>query len=520
MGRKTFKTAVLIVTTGVVLASLGISNPSRNNSNVRNPVGSRPTSPQSSVSSGLYRSPNPFNEGGNNVITGNVGGGKHFRGSVPYRSQSDFYDNLGSTSLDPFLRRSQRSSLDNYYGHSSGLTPFYSPSGTVTRSREGSESPLRLPSTRLNSRADPGEYTSDNYDSRMPETGNRKMQSTLGISPDGDYRLRSPAVEDYSKRTNEQGEAENWGISEGQKERYRGYREVSEDRRETVKSDKETQQQTQQEAEKQLTDSQQDWKQQQQQDEQADVYQQMLDRLEELRERTRKIKEDIPADRQEEENDEESKSTKETRTEQSESQQQSVSIPGSGGTKALEDMTLEEINAEAEGILGEHKSFSSYSDSRFNRYMSLAEQRLAKGKFYLAADSYSMAISYKKTNPLPYAGKCHALFAAGEYMSSALFLSRTLEMFPEYPLFDVDLVEMLGGRDIIETRIADIKDWIRVAPGDVPELHFLLAYIYHQIDRNQAAIEQIEKARELEPDNENIQVLYDVINSTEGKDKS
>jgi tetratricopeptide (TPR) repeat protein len=337
------------------------------------------------------------------------------------------------------------------------------------------------------------------------------MQSTLGISPTGDYSLKTPALDDYSKRTTDQSSPEDWGISEGRAESYRGYREKTTDNQLKIEeSNERTKNQTADEW--QPSEKSEETRQKQEQKgegEHEDVYQQMLDRLEELRKRTREVKEDIPE--QSEKSDKHSESAdKKSRTNQED--KENITVPGTGNTKALDEMTTEEINTEAKGILGEHKSFASYADSRFNRYMSLAEKRLEDGKFYLAADSYTMAISYKKDDPLPYAGKCHALFAAGEYMSSALFLSRTLEMFPEYPLFNVDIVNMLGGRDIIETRIADIKDWIRVAPGDVPELHFLLAYIYHQIDRNKAATEQIEQAHELEPDNKTIQILYDIIN--------
>jgi tetratricopeptide (TPR) repeat protein len=174
-------------------------------------------------------------------------------------------------------------------------------------------------------------------------------------------------------------------------------------------------------------------------------------------------------------------------------------------------MTPQQLADKARGVLGEHETFASYANDRFNRYMLLAEQRMQTGEFYLSADAYSMAINFKESDPLAYAGKSHALFAAGEYMSSSLFLERTLNMFPEYLLFDINLVKMLGGKDIIETRISDIYEWIELSPGDVPELRMLLAYVYYQIDRIEPAEEQIKKAVESAPDNTAANTLYDTI---------
>ena len=50
--------------------------------------------------------PNPVDNTSNLVITGNVSGGKAFRGNIPYGSTTSFGGRLGSTSLDPFLRYS------------------------------------------------------------------------------------------------------------------------------------------------------------------------------------------------------------------------------------------------------------------------------------------------------------------------------------------------------------------------------------------------------------------------------
>ena len=136
-------------------------------------------------------------------------------------------------------------------------------------------------------------------------------------------------------------------------------------------------------------------------------------------------------------------------------------------------------------ILGEYKSFAAFSDDKFNQHMRTAEAYLKEGKYYRAADLYTLASVYKPDDPLAYAGKSHALFAAGEYMSSALYLVKTIRLFPEYVNFKIDLIAMVGNKDILESRIADIEQWSAINKSG--ELKFLLGYVYYQFDRLQRA---------------------------------
>ena len=137
---------------------------------------------------------------------------------------------------------------------------------------------------------------------------------------------------------------------------------------------------------------------------------------------------------------------------------------------------------------------------------------MKQGKYYRAADAYTVASIYKPDDPLAYAAKTHALFAAGEYMSSALFLSRTLAIFPEYAWFKIDLVAMIGDRDKLETRIANINDWFERSQS--PELKFLLGYIYYQIGRIDDAREAIAVAHEQMPEATAVSILKKAIDDS------
>ena len=122
----------------VVFCGVGLSleNPS-----VGNPVGSG-TVPPTAYQPGLVQSPNPIDMSGNLVVTGNVANGMQFRGVVPYNSPTSFYapaSSLQHTSagLDSFLRDTAGS--QNFGSSSGGLTPYYSPTWTVTTTQPGGQ---------------------------------------------------------------------------------------------------------------------------------------------------------------------------------------------------------------------------------------------------------------------------------------------------------------------------------------------------------------------------------------------
>ncbi|KKL05102.1 hypothetical protein LCGC14_2609390, partial [marine sediment metagenome] len=179
------------------------------------------------------------------------------------------------------------------------------------------------------------------------------------------------------------------------------------------------------------------------------------------------------------------------------------SVLTSKGQSPVKDLTekisnVVDLSARAKVILGSHKTFASFSEDKFNQHLRTAERYLKQGRYYRAADAYTLASIYKPEDPLAYAGKSHALFAAGEYMSSALFLSRAFEIFPEYAQFKIDLEAMIGDRDKLETRIVDVEQWL--GRSDSAELQFLLGYIYYQMGRLQAGRGAIDGALEKMPE--------------------
>ena len=97
-------------------------------------------------------------------------------------------------------------------------------------------------------------------------------------------------------------------------------------------------------------------------------------------------------------------------------------------------------------------------------------------------------------------------------MSSALFLTRAIEARPEYAHTKVDLVSIIGNGDRLETRIVDAEEWLKNS-SYAPELQFLLAYIYYQIDRLSPAVAAIDAAFEQMPDSKATALLRDTIHN-------
>jgi tetratricopeptide (TPR) repeat protein len=162
------------------------------------------------------------------------------------------------------------------------------------------------------------------------------------------------------------------------------------------------------------------------------------------------------------------------------------------------ESTVSRVGVTPEEFAKAYKSFAARSDDKFNQHIKAAEGFMKQGRFYRAADAYTLASIYKPNDPLGYAGKSVALFGSGEYLSSALFLARALEIFPEYAKVKIDLVGMIGDKDTIENRILEAREWMD--KSDSGELEFLLSYIYYQMDRMEFARQSIESAAKKMPD--------------------
>jgi len=543
-------------------AALAIGNPAA--SAIGNPAAS-PTVPPSSIRSGLIQSPNPIDTSGNLVVTGHVGGGMHFRGVVPYNAVSDFGGPLYSTSLDSFLRRSADSTgFDRYTGR---FTPYYSHTGTVTTMRPGRSVVVTPPTAEITRRTaeeydiqellSTGRLTAEQdqplFDSGIPVSDidlDSLSQQSYGQMPldrmpygrsalASQFRPMSMTLQELEKIISSEQRAyqpeDEESIyrqqpRESDTQRFGQQLQTIGDGKPLLKEDELGRQRPSsplsmellgenagRRFEVQTPHEQADDYDQADEDEQLDVYERMMRQIEDLERGyeqlsdDREIKEIEDGERQADRQQRRSVEDAILRETEGEHLTTSADQSQKDSQKKFSPKGLPEtdLSAGPKVILGKYNTFVAFSRDKFNEHVRAAEAYLKQGKYYRAADAYTLASIYKASDPLVYAGKSYALFAAGEYMSSALFLSRAIEIFPDYVRFDIDIVAMIGDRDKVESRIVDIEHWLE--RSDVPELHFLLGYVYYRIGRIELAKKAIDAAYERMPASPAVAILKNVI---------
>jgi len=186
-----------------------------------------------------------------------------------------------------------------------------------------------------------------------------------------------------------------------------------------------------------------------------------------------------------------------------------VGVGAASEVEKIDKLSPGELSSKARQIMGPHKTIEAFTEARYRQAMVEAQDYMNKGKYYQAASAFEKASIFDSKKPL--AGRSLALFGAGEYISSALYLSRAIEMSDEYALTRVDLASMLGDKDKLESRIADAKESLERSLA--PELEFLLAYTYYQMGRLAPARQAIESAQKAMPKSLAVQKLKVIIDA-------
>jgi len=582
------KKQIFLITVMILLSSrLGVGGA------IDNPAGIA-TIPQSSIRSGLIRSPNPIDRSGNLIITGNIGGGKHFRGVVPYSATSDFTGPLGSSSLDSFLRQSA-SSQD--FGRYTGVSrPYFSSSRTVTTTRAGVRGVVSSPSAftgvgavrrdASSSLLRDGTFVSE----RLSDVQDLTADSGLKLRPVSEQeRLALANLDIYSQGNNladtlrltrVQGIAKTLSREKARSDsRYKSlFAEVPE-----MVAREESLSQKQRLVDLQISNQQ--------------MVEDLARRIAKIKEKAELVESRALQGSRDEEPLIEMDGTEvvqknmpelsdisdlleagssvpsvspwgETKGNQAVAEVTENDTPernlsnigrplgdlrtghldldfsdrlrrqrgideerkdysrdvyaterlGADGTSAVERAT-KDYGGGADTLSRYRERFARFSKDRIHQQLKSGDWHLKHGEYYRAADKYTLASVYTGDNPLVWAGKGHALFAAGEYMSSVLFVTRAIESLSVASSSDgvtgigyFNSNFLLVDRDVIESRIADITKWLE--ESDVGELHFLLGYAYYQIARFDEAESAVVKAQEKMPESAAVLLLKKAIESS------
>jgi tetratricopeptide (TPR) repeat protein len=133
------------------------------------------------------------------------------------------------------------------------------------------------------------------------------------------------------------------------------------------------------------------------------------------------------------------------------------------------------------------------AQAAFEQHCKAARLYQQQGQYVRAADAFALALAYRPNDANAYLGKAHAMLAAGQYPGSGTALAKAVELDPKGALRKVDLVGIAGGPDRFIACFTDLAQYAEAHSS--PEQHFLLAYIYYQMDQLDQARAAIEAAQ-------------------------
>jgi len=552
MKSRLFIRARVLIAAGVfVVLGSSVSRPIENSA-IFNPAGYS-TVPPSSYQSGQFSNPKVPDVDGNLLITGNVRRGMHFRDTVQYGSTTSFHGDLGSSSLSSFLRDSAGAEDIGSPANRYSVQPYYLQSRTVATTRPGFSGVLGQAGARINNRRMQSGFTTGTYisnsqrqtlpdgntltsDVRLLET---QTQDGMPVEPRIVNSIRElqlltqqaksnvsakdqqSMIEKYRKQNQETEVAKQEdsissepGLAKASLEnkqssieKYNSFSLLDPSRTtertrtavpdfgrdkfgtETTLAQAYAQANAMTFPDEAITT-----------ESNKDVQSQRDILTSDIIDQVKRQLEDLINSVDKKESQGTGRTSKDKRTNIGLSSgglsrgESSYNFSKSviGSLDDLKSLSQVDLSAKAKSIRGSQTNPDSFSISRFDNHFQEAQEHLKGGRYYAAADSFALASIYKPGEPLCFPGRGHALLGAGEYMSSALFLSRAIEANPEYLRTKIDLAAMLGGQHIIDSRIADIREWlVRSGSG---QLDFLLGYTYYRMGRLGPAQQAIDAA--------------------------
>ncbi len=162
--------------------------------------------------------------------------------------------------------------------------------------------------------------------------------------------------------------------------------------------------------------------------------------------------------------------------------------------------------------LRDGRTFEEHMEYKYQQYIKAGRQYLRDKLYYKAADAFVVADFYKADQADTLLGRSHALFAAGEYMSSAYYLQKAIAIDPDKALQQVDLVEILGSRDTYDNRVVDLTNWTNRTRA--PELALLSSYVLYTSNKLEQAQAAVTIAGEKMEDSPELMKLKQVIDKT------
>lgn len=159
-------------------------------------------------------------------------------------------------------------------------------------------------------------------------------------------------------------------------------------------------------------------------------------------------------------------------------------------------------------------SLTGTDKDMFNFRMRRGEASLKEGKYYDAAAEYEIAATINRTNPLAGLGSMLALLGANEPTSAAYHLRRAMTVFPPVMETRVAVKEFLKP-EIVEERLVQLQRQIDQAKEakqtPVPEVVFLATYLRQSLGDRAAAVALARQLKDLAGDDKVLAAYADVV---------
>ncbi len=504
--------AILIVSLAFMVSAQRATNPyttpQSEGPNVMLPIGRNPTSvpPDDSVPT-----PRPRVNAGNDIVTGNVAGGREFRGALPYTPSTQLGAGLsdtGSADVRSFLRRSAgmpttRSSIGQ---------PYYDPSQTVTSIRRGELSGLSRPQVTFPGGS--GRFSiprlSEIEQMTQPQRPTWLETTEIEAAIQQQMGLRELAlIKDQFKQLDPvQRDRLDPRIRELLDEFTEPEdRQIPRDRTfdeslQPVRPDKPADPQAISEVEQLRI--------------QKDLFEQMRRDLEQLLESDVGIKpKPDPAGKIPLSDTPNSK----TSTGRTVDATKTADTPPGTSTDSPNRISTKIDMARMRRLLGSHENFQSLAVAKSSEYAQQADEFMAKEQYYKAADNYTLAAIWRNDDPQIHLKKAFALLAAGSYLSSAQALQTAVILQPELAGEKSQTLAALLRKPMAETqydkttlgdnRMKEMGIWQE--RSDSGMLAFLMAYVYWQQNLPSKGRDALMIAEEKYPDDPAVLALRAVL---------
>ncbi|HOK65429.1 MAG TPA: tetratricopeptide repeat protein [Anaerohalosphaeraceae bacterium] len=429
----------------------------------RSPIGSPTQVPSANRTAAIPSQPNLYGYVGNLTMTGNIGGGRHFRGFVPY-SSSDYIDRR---LLDP-----QSRAVSSFLRRSAQAEAFFDPRQTVTSLQRPGGSGLGAPTIPPQVRATASKQWLESFD--IADVIRPPQQRPLAPST---QTLESILQQHLTQKTAEKSRKivpldplqtvpPGMDLS----------KPSSEAKPAPLLTDKTA---PKPESEESTSSSQ-------------SIYAQ--------------IRRQLGLSRDNEQPEKETLLTAEEPAAPEEKTKPQPSSSRSGLRMRPEDF----VNpADGRAVRQDYPDFEHLAAARAEDYLFLGEEFLKNGQYYKAADAFELASVWDRKNPLLVLARSHALFAAGEYMSSAFYLSQAIEMEPKVLESRFDWASLLNSRDAFENRLTELSTWQQ--RSNSPELALLMGYVLFQDGKLTRARISAEYAEDMMPDSQAAKILVQAV---------